>query len=221
MKCSNGECLGNLPCQVDSECPGEGVCLQGICQKPTCYKDKTLCKDGEICLGGSCVKNPCDGKTCPADQRCRPTTGRCVSICPPCKEGTYCDGTTFSKCVKDPCDGVTCNAGEVCKEGKCVVETCAVANQNFCKYARACLSSRCNDDPCLSMKCKDEEVCKAGICVRKEPFPEPAPEPTPDLPEYVVGGGCQCAQSDASTPLGFLLLMGLVLVGMIRRRNQS
>jgi hypothetical protein len=104
-QCQDNPCDPN-PCQVDETCV-EGVCMGGC---------GAGCPDGEVCVGGACVSDPCDGVTCRTGEVCDPATGDCVNqMCSgvQCRPGEVCVETTGS-CIADPCLSTNCPMGQEC-----------------------------------------------------------------------------------------------------------
>ena len=145
-------------------------------EKTDCYTDG--CPSGQICNKGQCIKDPCQGHSCGADEFCR--DGGCVKACgcTKCAKGEKCvDGF----CQNDPCANASCKSGEICNpnSGKCDVDKCANVT---CGKGRVCEDGKCIDDTCAHINCPTDTKCKAGQCIGKtcatEEPSEPSTEPT-------------------------------------------
>lgn len=158
---STPQCVLPTPCRVDSECKGDSICVAGVCSPPNCFDSNQACPNGKICLRGSCVDDPCKGKTCGAGSFCR--DGACVNVCAgvTCNSGQQCkDG----RCVADSCAAANCNPGESCIKGLCEKNLC-VPGQS-CKFNRVCLDNACVQDPCLFVTCPIAgQRCELGQCL--------------------------------------------------------
>ena len=246
--CQEGQCTGDRTCNIDSECPGESVCIDGKCAEPGCYKE--ACTDGKLCIKGKCTDDPCSGKNCAEGETCNPVSGQCEKNCPTCDAGDRCVNAT---CEADPCAGVTCDAGKSCVDGTCKDDVCADSTAVNCKYKRACISGKCQDDPCYGVKCADGSSCKAGVCYEpKKSDPEnnaegndpdggdkdgdTQPDTTTDKggekPEesgnvetkpLLASGGCTCSTNDGKNPLGSFFALfcffAVLMVSITRRKK--
>lgn len=241
-QCVDGQCTGDRTCEVDIQCPGDGVCINGTCKQPGCYQGQS-CQNNQSCQNGSCQEDPCANKQCGTNEVCRPSDGTCVKSCPRCPTGEICqDGA----CVADPCDGVTCQGDESCVNGTCTKDLCQ-ANTPQCRFGRFCEANKCKDDPCAGMQCPNGQTCSNGVCIGDLPTEqttEPSAETTtPDggseatTPEantdnkmgdntttndkgFTIGGGCGC-QSNAPAPFGLWLLLIVGAFFITRRRRTS
>jgi MYXO-CTERM domain-containing protein len=124
LGCEDGElCVANEfgvgICEVDlcpdDLCAADQLCVEGECLDLDCDPE---CGEGDRCVNGSCVADPCATKNCPNNQVCNPIDGECVSDqnCEDrtCGEGLACDPAT-GDCVSDSCTGVDCPEGKVCE----------------------------------------------------------------------------------------------------------
>ncbi|MBU51950.1 MAG: hypothetical protein CL920_24935 [Deltaproteobacteria bacterium] len=239
--CQEGQCTGTRACKVDTDCPGQAVCVDEKCIEAGCYQE--ACADGKLCLKGTCVDNPCANKQCAEGETCRPVDGTCVKNCEGCATGQRC---VAGECKDDPCASVQCNPGQTCKDGTCEDDLCA-GNTPACRYQRDCDVKTCQDDPCKGVTCPTDFTCQEGACVgppksEKEPTNteettqdagEPMTEitkevnnPTEPKVETVVplaSGGCGCTVSADSSgtntlwALFFVLVVGLT--NLYRRRR--
>lgn len=100
--------------------------------------DGELCAAGEVCDGGSCVR------------QCKDEFG--------CRLGLECNDAGY--CVEEGCGSVTCDAGEACHAGECV----GPCDSIFCPGAQVCRVGRCVD-PCDGITCEGDRVCDGGVCV--------------------------------------------------------
>lgn len=114
-KCIAGMCKG--PCDGVT-CPHGQVCRVGACVDPCAGLS---CDPSQICVAGACV-DQCSCAGCAAQKTCQPD-GSCLPnpcIGKSCAAGEYCadDGT-----CTDACAGALCPAGELCAMGQCVPST--------------------------------------------------------------------------------------------------
>ena len=152
---ASGQCSGKVPCKIDQDCLGGGVCDHGRCVSAGCYQK--ACPKGERCEQGVCGKDPCAGKQCPSGQYCD-LKGTCRQPCN-CPKGQRCGP---NGCELDPCASVTCDPAKVCVEGKCE-ERC---KNNTCKFGRVCVPGQgCQKSPCDDLVCSSGTICKRGYCV--------------------------------------------------------
>jgi MYXO-CTERM domain-containing protein len=100
--------------------------------------DGELCASGEVCDGGSCVR------------QCKDEFG--------CRVGLECNEEGY--CVEEGCAAVTCDAGEACRGGECV----APCDSIFCPGDQVCRVGRCVD-PCDGITCDGDRICDGGVCV--------------------------------------------------------
>jgi hypothetical protein len=220
----NGECTGEVTCVQDADCPSTSICLQGKCQKSTCFKEG--CPDGQICKEGACVVNPCRRRKCRQGEFCSPADGRCLLIAERCNKGEhFVDG----RCEKDPCASVTCNAGQRCDKGTCVNDLCTVSdNKQRCKFSRVCFKNSCKLDPCAQVDCGGSALCRDGYCYFQPQEEAPPPDGgilPPDLdkdtgqkqdktpppePRKDEAGGFRCSLN--SDFAGFLSVFGMLFL---------
>lgn len=137
------ECI-DLTCQDSSECEGELVCIDGVCDN--CKEDDN-CPEGLVCAEGACV----DENLCTDDSECLPSE-RCAA-----------DGVCRNRptCVFDD----DCGAGEICFNGTCTVaQECQVDLD--CPEGQECVGGNCFIELCRGPEdCPDGEICDAGQCV--------------------------------------------------------
>ncbi|MDI1449452.1 MopE-related protein [Polyangium sp. 6x1] len=162
-------CKGQVGCKDPCDgvsCGAGEVCTQygpkaGQCVVDNCYNVPCVgCN--KVCNLGSCVDNPCQPDSCPADQICKPSS----------------DFTTFT-CVSS-CANVDCPSGQVCQGGTCVAGCSpACASDQYCDLAQTpptCVQNQCagpcasggccnpvtgacGNCPCEGIVCRDGEVC--------------------------------------------------------------
>ncbi len=115
------------------------------------------CGEGESCIDGACVVDPCLGACAPGEV-CVEGVCSAEPCAARCTETELCiDGA----CVPDPCLG-RCAAGETCVEGACVgPEPCGGA----CRQGEACVDDACVPVDACEGACVDSEACVAGACV--------------------------------------------------------
>ena len=187
-------------------CGPSSACVRGRCVEDNCYGRG--CASGERCVDGTCEADPCAGVGCEDGAFCR--DGECVAVCDlSCPEGERCEA---GACVAAPCEG-RCASGESCVDGACVTNTCSPA----CGRDRVCRGDVCEHDPCANVRCPGETVCRSddGQCVDGSVTP-------PTETRYGVGGGgggCTCAvtSTPGSVPGPWMLLLGVLLLGVRRR----
>jgi hypothetical protein len=213
------ECLGGAcvrSCDQGVTCPNGFVCFgpTGDCQPDDCSTFPLYCDDGEQCVAGECVNDPCATVTCDADEYC--TGGDCYASCAgvDCPEGQRC---RLGACEADPC-GATCPVGLVCDEstGECVGSMCHGTDE--CQTGEACdpVTGQCELDPCLGVDCPGtDQVCYDGSCFYPDDLEQPGVDAGPqDLVTAAGGGGCQ---SSPGTGGGALVALSFVLM---RRRTR-
>jgi hypothetical protein len=149
---------------------------------------------GQICVGGKCQGNPCDGMTCGFGQYCYTdgSSATCVSPCwQSCAAGQRCvrGSCTASKC-SEPCP-----SGTACDEAAGFCRTDTRCNGVACKPGQGCRGGVCLDDPCQFVSCPADTTCIAleGTCQ-----PKPGAQP----PVEVMNGGCSCELGGAHAPAG-------------------
>jgi hypothetical protein len=212
--CKGGECID--PCK-NVTCDKYEQCVKGACIDMSCYNPDNKCPDGEICVQGTCVADPCDGKDCGPEAFCR--DGQCVKLCDTlsCGQGEQCqvvveDGKAVARCVPDPCAGKQCGPGWVCKEGQCVDDPCLYKS---CDEGEVCIDGACVVDPCEKVSCPRFYVCKEGSCVTDSMVGER------ELLASGSGGlACNVSGRGTSLPLPFLLLCFGLLLAAGRRRTE-
>ncbi|CAF1035266.1 unnamed protein product [Rotaria sordida] len=168
-----------------SKCPGDkkATCIADCCggcnalwfgvdgREAKC-NEKPACPNGQEKV--QCLKDPCQGATCPAYPKATCVSNNCGS----CKAQWYkADGTpvnciksspcppgqTQVKCLKDPCQGATCPA---CPSAKCVPNYCdgchalwykADGTPTNCAKPSPCPPGQnevqCKKDPCEGATC--------------------------------------------------------------------
>lgn len=205
-----------------------------------CDGESTACPDDEILpLGSICrpaqgdcdVSEVCDGATvvCPEDALA-PVETVCRSAAGPCDEAEKCDGQ-LPACPEDakkapgvecrPADGV-CDVAEACDgsvdacppDGKQPAGTECRAKADECDVAEACDGDgkdcpsdvfEPDDTPCT------DGSCQAGECRDDDTSTE----------DRLTGAGCTCDVKGRPDGAGLLsLLVGLILVGLRRRRRR-
>ncbi len=178
VACPNGKCVHDsqkgfycsIPCR-HGECPAGFSCNSQtqLCEELPCRH--TQCQPGEICInkrGHAICKNICQGVHCPAGLTCG-RNGTCINCyekpCPPqmvCKEG---------KCVLDKCALVHCAPHQGCSDGVCF-DTCL---SKKCPKGQRCQTtdpnypkSICFVDACAGVRCPPFHVCFKGSCIRNK-----------------------------------------------------
>ncbi|MFO0573383.1 MAG: vWA domain-containing protein [Polyangia bacterium] len=178
---------------------------------------------GQICAGGRCQSNPCDGTSCAFGQYCYTdgTSASCASPCwQSCPAGQRCvrGSCTASKC-SEPCP-----SGTACDEAAGFCRTDTRCNGVACKPGQGCRAGVCVDDPCSFVRCPADTTCIAleGTCQ-----PNPGAQP----PVEAVNSGCSCdlgrgGGGSGGTSSGLqvsaaLLLGGLILLRSAGRRRRG
>lgn len=72
-----GQCSES--CSEDSECGGEGICVDGLCARACNGEGDPVCGEGTTCLGQWCVLSCAVDSDCRSDAHC-PTAG---GVCEP------------------------------------------------------------------------------------------------------------------------------------------
>ncbi|HEY3352447.1 MAG TPA: MopE-related protein [Polyangia bacterium] len=221
--CLNVKCDPGWLCQekdglCHDTCAGV-TCDPGLeCQFGVCVDCSVRgCPAGQVCAGGLCVENLCEGKECPAGSYC--TGGECVSTCDSltCPQGTTCRA---GQCVADACTDRVCPYGEFCnpESGACAANPCTLVS---CGMGAVCSprTGQCAPDPCLTATCGTCETC------RPDPYYmlatcEWQAECT-RMTIYASGGGCSAAGAGAGGSGGGALLLLLALARWPRRRREE
>jgi MYXO-CTERM domain-containing protein len=196
---ADGTCHEKPCLDLCSLCQPGQVCIDGVCIDDDCYYFPEQCDTGEICLDASCIPDACAGVECTDTQFCR--LGECFESCAfvYCPDQLCVDG----ECLPDPCVEDPCGSGEVCDDGTCVADPCSGV---ICGAGRVCRDGECVDDLCRYIRCPEGAVCENDQCVA-------AGERT-----WVEETGCGC-QAGSSGSTGFLLFLGLVILGLGLRRR--
>jgi len=175
QKCIDGDCVDictGVTCDEGQVC----ICLnnQASCVVANCYVDlpEYRCPEGEVCVNGQCVSDPCAGIECdPQTQFCR--DGECRNVCSvetigSCPECYYCyDG----ECVQDLCCKITCAEGNVCnpQTGQCEEDKCKGVD---CPWPQECVNGECRDEPCYHINCPEGYYCVDGTCYEEGAIPD-------------------------------------------------
>ncbi len=196
---------------VCDECPElshcgdcDPVCGDNVCGDDGCDGSCGDCADGEICDGGACVEDT-------------PCVAACVGLC-----GMLGD-----------CDCGGCADGEVCEVNTCVPDDGPCVPD--------CTDLDCGDDGCGGScgDCADGEICDGGLCaieIDEDVVIGTGCEDDDDCADGEVcntngeckiegggnggddGGGGGCATGDSVPTAGFMVLIGLLGLAVIRRR---
>ncbi len=219
--CVDGECVET--CGI-TDCVAPFVCRpsDGTCQPDNCSAFPDKCTVDEFCVAGECVDNPCVDVTCPDGEYCQ--GGECRVPCADvtCPAGQLCD---LGECVDDPCADDPCTGSQICIEdtGECEQNPCL---GRMCPVGQACnpQTGLCEQDRCLGVTCPSpEHVCVDGTCHDPDQVdrtPDAGPPPDHTFVGPGGGGGCSCNAASGSAPDGgwWLMLAGLALVAIRRRR---
>jgi hypothetical protein len=193
--CMNGSCV-NEPCLgVTCHNPPASACAAngqlttygsaGTCTNGQCGYDSSnvMCQFG--CDGGSCVGDPCAGKSCnqpPASFCSAPTVlrtfnnaGSCAAgICSYTQQDVTCAfGCANGACMNDPCSGVSCSTPPAtyclnattlrafASPGACAGGSCTYAPSDTpCPFG--CANGACAANPCQGVTCNSPP---AATCV--------------------------------------------------------
>lgn len=186
--CPDGNCPGDLICDVnmvcappvvctdDTECTGTDICAGGVCIAPANCADSTECPSNLRCIQGIC-DDPCtDDAECgdPTMVTCETATGECRDRClagdDDCASGFICEQFVClpAECILDAdCPGadMACR-GAADGHGRCV-EALACDAQNPCPPNFVCNAQmQCEELPgCLvDRDCGATEVCEDRHC---------------------------------------------------------
>jgi hypothetical protein len=148
------------------ECPDGFECVpedNGTCHEigEDCYVDG--CDDGQVCVDGTCVSDPCAGAACDDGQYCN-ASGTCVDVCLEETSCPACWGCFEGECVEDPCVGVVCPDGVTCNQGACDMANPGDCWGVSCAYYQVCEGGSCVDDPCWNIECPNGLQCVNGGC---------------------------------------------------------
>ncbi|RMH43300.1 MAG: VWA domain-containing protein [Deltaproteobacteria bacterium] len=219
-ECVDGTCE---PICDHVTCPDPLVCRRdtGECVTDDCAGFPERCGEGELCVAGECVADPCYDVACAgADEYCY--QGDCVRSCGAvqCPAGQIC---RLGACEADPCAASPCGPAEVCDPagGTCEPNRCLGVT---CPASEACdpLTGDCGPDVCAGVHCPHPgEVCVDGTCYDPDQVHPPDAGPPPEF-EYVSagGGGCGCrAPGDGGSGGAGAWLVALVAAALRRRRG--
>ncbi len=204
------ECVS--ACSVITCAPLACVPATGECKPDDCTTFPERCGDGENCVNGVCVENPCLDVTCGGGQYC--VLGDCIDSCAgvQCPAGERC---RLGVCEVNPCGG-PCPAGQACNDstGTCVVDRC---DQLSCPLNQWCNPTNnggtCEDDPCQGTACPSpEQVCVGGTCFN----PDDLLPPNGGKVEVTAGGGGGCSTTGDS---GWFVALGWLVMWRRRRRG--
>lgn len=233
--CRGGECVG--PCG-GIECPEPLSCRMGQCVDLCAGQECDACT---VCVDGACVENcteeSCaEGEVCTESGECLPAD--CADVT--CGAGTVCRA---GACV-DPCDGAVCPTQQMCEAGRCVDTPPPVVEPppvdpppvdpppmtGECSTNEDCTDGRypvCQPD--LTCRCTTDDDCGEGLaCQLPEGF---CFDPGTEDPDAGVDGslppptgrrtsGCGCHVKSPDDLAGDVLLMGLVGLFLMRRKQQ-
>ncbi|TNE44609.1 MAG: hypothetical protein EP343_28535 [Deltaproteobacteria bacterium] len=214
--CPNAQTCQKIECKRDpcheKKCAADEFCSEGECRK-TC--SVTTCDAGKVCDNGTCRDDACKDASCGNDEYC--ILGQCQPKV--CKDGS-CGTARYCKnnaCEDDPCFHVACPdpTKEVCTlddEGKA---------QCVSKSAKPPEEKGTTENIATETVAED-----GGTTVTSEAGKEPVKDDSapidlsfPPPPDRGDTGGCKCSASSGN-PLSFLLLLfGLVLLGVRRKRS--
>ncbi len=240
-----GECVPNAdkctptddgdPCTLD-ECRHPGGCGNYAMD----------CDDGDACTLDSCSGGVCqytpvdcnDGNAC-TDDVCNASTGVCESTnnAAACNDGDAC--TENDACSGGVCSGmpITCDDGNACTNDSCAGGSCVFTNDNSntCDDGDACTDNdACVNGACTGTAkvCDDSDVCTNDFCVRstgaclfsdimcqggRTCIPDSGcPSPPPPTS---TSSGPSPVTSIFLAAGGFLLITGVLAVGLVRRQR--
>ena len=168
--CVNRRCMRGSPlddCQVDTQCPGEQICLEGRCSPPPdeCAVDND-CSESETCMQGICTY---DGmalctRTCAYDDDGSCDDGGADSNFSLCEFGTDC-----RDCGPRCRNSEECEPGEDCQMGSCVGGAeIECTRDRDCPEDQRCVNRNCRPRPprnCdLDDDCPQGNYCNRGQC---------------------------------------------------------
>jgi len=153
-----GEICESLPSDRQEGC-AKGLVCQGFCGRPCREEEPASCPEGYFChvggAGSSCLPT-CEGRSCPADQRCVQLMGGHTSVCmtihgqdcerTPCSRGMHCTlntypttpGQVWMECLRN-CgeDEPPCPEGSVCFLYQCR-KSCDPQDSSVCGPGFSC-----------------------------------------------------------------------------------
>ena len=219
QSCQDGTCVAT--CDI-TNCPDGLACKPdtGQCVLDNCVGFPERCADDERCVAGTCEADPCFDVTCSgANQYC--LEGECLGSCTDveCAAGDRC---VQGVCELDPCGG-PCPGDQFCDEtsGECKDSLCTNAP---CPQGQRCNPSngQCEADPCFNVTCPNPgELCEDGTCFTPQ---NPSVDGGSGSTEFVSaagGGGCAGCGSSGGEPGSLLLLLGIALLALRRRRSRE
>jgi hypothetical protein len=207
--CVDGTCV---PICDTMTCAAPLVCRRdtGACVTDDCAGFPERCDEGELCVAGECLSDPCYDVACVTPgEYC--FDGDCVASCATvtCADGQIC---VLGECVADPCAADDCGPAEVCNPGTgmCVPNPCLGVS---CPGGEWCnpQTGACEPDPCVGVHCPTpDEVCIAGGCYDPETIDPPDAGPPPSYEHITTGGGgCTCRTGGGAGRAPVLLLAAL------------
>jgi len=232
LRCQGKVCGPGMKCDEDTgECVD--LCAKVSCNFPkTCVSGRCIdCNDPElactnpadICLMGSCQKDPCLGINCEPGTYC--DKGICKDLCVPgkCAQGQRC---VAGQCEDDICSNVPCPMGQFCNRTtlKCETDRCPATQ---CGPGMACvpMTNTCIADPCQTIVCPADAcwTCKVtpdgiGTCI---PDAEKCEQITITVGQKGGGNGCSCDAGGSASSGSLALLLGFALVVVAGRRRQG
>lgn len=233
-ECTTGaECEGVLICDASTstcvaECTSDDDCGTGeTCDRqtltcePVCGDDSD-CDAGEACLSEMCVTEcttvaDCDGsEACSADGICVPEcqlSGDCVPV-DVCDPSLNCQTPGCDEDGDCPSAQPFCDVGsQLCVE--CLSATDCPDDGLFCNGAESCSGAVCESSgsPCATGETCTEDT---GTCTET-----PDGGTNEDAGFVFTGGSRNCSSTGGRAPLWGMLLVGLGLVALRRRRDEE
>ncbi len=169
-----GQPDGSGGCSKDEQCPGDDVCLAGVCDNGTCT---------QVAMYGCCVSGPC----------CDPVKHVALPVQTPCGDQPVatewackgadiqqrqavpgCDGKLTDVCPTSPDLAIwgpwatvsTCAAGSTCKQGASTLKpVCSSGEPAQCLENLACEDGNaCTKNTCSAEKCISAPAAKGTAC---------------------------------------------------------
>jgi hypothetical protein len=228
----SGDCI-TPPCASDAQCGEDYQCTGGRCvtrcavcrdcaQTADCGS-RAACVDFNEDGAGECVVACQDDGACPGDSECfevpyldQNDQQQIAYLClnAGAEQGDICPDAYVCRDVTppDPCLGVTCRAGEACQAGRCV----AVAPVDMGVVEPPDMGMVVDMSPVVEDMVVAPDMAQGGM--------EPGEEPEPPVvilrpPVQTTEATCQVAAGGAAGGAGGLWLLGLLCVGVVRRRR--
>ncbi len=203
-------------------------CVNFVCEQDPCAG--LFCNEGEFCRDGRCIPS-CATVSCPFGESCQDgecAADDCASV--GCPDGQAC---ISGSCTDDPCGGISCDPGLACQDGVCGDDPCHnvhCAPNERCEVVAG--SAQCVADwgPESPVAAPDMGTpgTDAGLPDVGSGFSDTGVVPAPITADGGTnqiaqsGGnaaGCGCRTAQGSPAGAWLVLLGVAIPALRRRRR--